>query len=74
MKVHNNLDSLHKLIPQRLLPTELGGTDFQISDVVEDWNKKLDDYSDYFLEDKEFGVDLELKAKLIKEKKKRGSQ
>lgn len=66
--MHNKVESLQKYVPLDLLPVEYGGKDLQTSDIIATWNKKLVEYYDYFMEDKHFGVDLELKKKLKKGK------
>lgn len=68
MEVHNKLESLHKYVPSYILPVEYGGIDLRFSDIIDDWNKKFVEYYEYFKEDKNYGVDLELKKKINKGK------
>uniref|UniRef100_A0A336LVV8 CSON005744 protein n=1 Tax=Culicoides sonorensis TaxID=179676 RepID=A0A336LVV8_CULSO len=66
MQVHNKIESLYKYVPVNLLPTEYGGSEIKMSDIIEDLSQKFDQYYDYFMEDKNYGVDLEMKKKLNK--------
>jgi len=59
LHVHgNNMESLYKIIPRRLMPEEYGGEAGPIQDIIDEWEKKLLSYRQYFQEDEEqFGVD-----------------
>lgn len=68
MEVHNKVDSLYKYVPVECLPVEYGGKDLKTSDIVDHWNKKFVEYYDFFMNDKNYGIDLELKKKFNKGK------
>ncbi|CRK86620.1 CLUMA_CG000457, isoform A [Clunio marinus] len=55
--VHSSLDSLYKVVPRRLMPSEYEGEAGSLQSLVEKWEKKLHSYRDYFVEDIKFGVD-----------------
>jgi hypothetical protein len=52
-----DFESLYKVVPQRLLPTEYGGEAGTISTITESWEKKLLENRDYFLNLSTFGTD-----------------
>ncbi|XP_063700142.1 retinol-binding protein pinta-like [Culicoides brevitarsis] len=68
MQVHSKVESLHKFVPPSILPVEYGGGDYKCSDIINTWSQKFLDFYDYFMEDKNFGVDLEMKKHLNKGK------
>ncbi|XP_065368349.1 alpha-tocopherol transfer protein-like [Calliphora vicina] len=56
--VHGNkMDLLTKEIPLKYLPKEYGGENGCIADLTVEWEKKLDDYRDYFKKNAEYGTD-----------------
>jgi len=57
MHVHNDMESLYKVVPRRLLPKEYGGEAGTIQELTEDLEKRLLAKRDFFLEDEKFGVD-----------------
>ncbi|XP_037813925.1 alpha-tocopherol transfer protein-like [Lucilia sericata] len=60
--VHGNkMDLLTNEIPLKYLPKEYGGENGCIADLTVEWEKKLDDYRDYFKKNAEFGTDEKLR-------------
>lgn len=57
LKIHPNNESLHKEIPQKLLPVEYGGENGTIDDLVKYWENKIGEYREYLLEEVNFGTD-----------------
>ena len=57
----NDLESLYKHIPQRLLPAEYGGENGTIPSIIDYWEKKIISYRDYFIEDAKYGSDEKLR-------------
>ncbi|KAK5646479.1 hypothetical protein RI129_004943 [Pyrocoelia pectoralis] len=55
---------LHKLIPKSNLPKELGGENYNVSDILNEWNHKIMSYRSWFLEDEKLRSD---ETKRIKE-------
>lgn len=53
----NNLNSLYKVIPKRLMPEEYGGTAGTIDSIINSWEKRIVSYRDYYKEEEQFGVD-----------------
>ncbi|XP_017785118.1 PREDICTED: alpha-tocopherol transfer protein-like [Nicrophorus vespilloides] len=47
--VHNDYESLHKMIPKDILPAEYGGTAGKCQDFHDAWMKKLEEYQPWFL-------------------------
>lgn len=59
IRVHfSGLSSLHEVIPQNILPVEYGGTNGTMSELIEYWFTKLDQYSEWFEEDEKYKADL----------------
>ncbi|XP_055382855.1 alpha-tocopherol transfer protein-like [Condylostylus longicornis] len=48
--LHTTMESLYKMVPRKLLPTEYGGEAGSIIDIGKEWVKKLDDYTEWFAE------------------------
>lgn len=55
--IHTDNESLYTEIPKKLLPVEYGGENGTIDDIVKYWEKKIEDYRDYLLEEAKFGTD-----------------
>lgn len=55
--VHSSLESLYKVIPQKLMPTEYGGEAGSVKSLSDACEKKVLAYRDYFLEESKYGVD-----------------
>lgn len=51
------MENLYQHIPKSLLPTEYGGDAGPIQDIIDQWEKKILEYRDYFLEEKNYGTD-----------------
>lgn len=52
------MESLYKNIPKEMLPSEYGGEAGPIQDIIDQWEKKINDYRDYFLEEEaNYGTD-----------------
>lgn len=61
--VHGNkMDLLIKEIPLKYLPKEYGGENGSAEDIITEWNKKMDEYSDYFQRSAAFGTDEKLRT------------
>ncbi|KAJ6649743.1 Alpha-tocopherol transfer protein-like [Pseudolycoriella hygida] len=54
--MHSSMDTFYKMIPRKMMPIEYEGEAGSIQILVDEWEKKLLSYRDYFL-DKTFGVD-----------------
>ncbi|XP_061392751.1 alpha-tocopherol transfer protein-like [Musca vetustissima] len=60
--VHGNkMDSLFKEVPQKYLPKEYGGENGSIEEIIAEWDKKFDQYRDYFKRSAEWGTDEKLR-------------
>lgn len=58
----NDMESLYRVIPRRLMPLEYGGEAGPIQDIIDEWEKKILSFRQYFQEDEEqFGVDERLR-------------
>ncbi|XP_046386013.1 alpha-tocopherol transfer protein-like [Ischnura elegans] len=56
--IHSDgLDSLYKFVPKEMLPEEYGGNAGPISEINEQWRKKLESYKDWFLEQENVKAD-----------------
>lgn len=52
------MESLYKNIPKEMLPSEYGGEAGPIQNIIDQWEKKINDYRDYFLEEEaNYGTD-----------------
>ncbi|RZC38351.1 alpha-tocopherol transfer protein-like [Asbolus verrucosus] len=50
MKIHDNLESLHEVVPKEYLPSEYGGTFSNIPDLLKKWDEAVVSHYDFFLE------------------------
>uniref|UniRef100_A0A1B0FLE9 CRAL-TRIO domain-containing protein n=1 Tax=Glossina morsitans morsitans TaxID=37546 RepID=A0A1B0FLE9_GLOMM len=65
---HNNkLESLTQHVPLKYLPKEYGGENGSIPEIIDEWDKKLDQYRDYFKKSVEWGTDEKLRIGKIKD-------
>jgi hypothetical protein len=56
--VHNDLESLYKHVPRRLLPSDYGGEAGTVESVINEWEKRLMSYRTYYKEeDSLYGVE-----------------
>lgn len=55
--VHNDLDSLHKMVPKEVLPEEYGGDCGPIAAISDAWYEKMCTYRDWFLEQENIKAD-----------------
>ena len=51
------MESLYKQVPKRLLPSEYGGEAGPLQNIINDWEKKIISYRQYFEEQDTYGVD-----------------
>lgn len=51
------MEALYKVIPKHLLPKEYGGDAGPIQAIIEDLEKRVIAFQDYYIEDEKFGVD-----------------
>lgn len=51
------MEALYKVVPRKLLPKEYGGDAGTIQELINQTEKKLIAYRDYFIEDENYGVD-----------------
>lgn len=49
--IHSNIDSLCKMVPRNLLPTEYNGDAGSIQSLIENWEKKIHSYRQYYLDE-----------------------
>ncbi|XP_059608767.1 alpha-tocopherol transfer protein-like [Phlebotomus argentipes] len=67
-QVHGNgVESIIKIVPQRILPQEYGGQAGSISELLASWEKRLIDNREYLMSEEKYGVD---ESKRINGKKK----
>ncbi|XP_013105396.1 alpha-tocopherol transfer protein-like [Stomoxys calcitrans] len=60
--VHGSkMELLTKEIPLKYLPKEYGGENGSIPEIVEEWDKKFDEYRDYFKRSAAYGTDEKLR-------------
>ncbi|XP_071443193.1 retinol-binding protein pinta-like [Hetaerina americana] len=53
----DDMNSLFKNVPKRILPNEYGGEAGPISDLASNWKKELENFRDWLLEDEKFKSD-----------------
>ncbi|KAG8226436.1 hypothetical protein J437_LFUL015104 [Ladona fulva] len=53
----DNMEEIFKVIPQRILPKEYGGDGGTTEELAMEWKSKIESYRDWFMEDKNYGVD-----------------
>lgn len=64
MFVHgSNREDLFKTIPKEALPTEYGGNNGSLQELIDHWEQKVLSYGDFFKEDTNYGVDESLRVK-----------
>lgn len=51
------MDALYKVVPRKLMPKEYGGEAGSIQDLIDENERRLVAFRDFFLEDDQFGVD-----------------
>ncbi|XP_017864346.1 PREDICTED: alpha-tocopherol transfer protein-like [Drosophila arizonae] len=59
--IHSKIDSLLEHVPLKYLPKEYGGENGSIQESIVEWQKKFDQYRDYFKENTKFGTDEKLR-------------
>lgn len=57
----NNFDSLYEQIPRKYLPTEYGGENGSIEQLVKDWEQRILAYRQYWVEENNYGTDERLR-------------
>ncbi|XP_063702308.1 LOW QUALITY PROTEIN: alpha-tocopherol transfer protein-like [Culicoides brevitarsis] len=63
-QVHgDNVEKLFEKIPRRLFPTEYGGEAGSIASIIEYWERKIDEYTDYFIEEETEGYGTDEKKR-----------
>lgn len=55
------MEELYKFVPKEYLPSEYGGTNGTIPELIERTEKELVSFNDYFIEDGQYGVDEKLR-------------
>lgn len=55
-RVHTDRESLFKIIPKQLLPSEYGGEAGPIQKIIDDLEKDLTEARDFFREEDNFGT------------------
>ncbi|RZC37481.1 CRAL TRIO domain containing protein [Asbolus verrucosus] len=53
LRIHDNLESLHKVIPKEYLPSEYGGTFSNVQDLLKKWDEVAVNHHDFFLQNYE---------------------
>ncbi|XP_030387013.1 alpha-tocopherol transfer protein-like [Scaptodrosophila lebanonensis] len=59
--IHSKLESLYEYVPKECLPTEYGGSNGTIQNVVDTWTQKLLSYKEFFEEDAQYGTNEKLR-------------
>lgn len=49
--------SLFKVVPRKVLPEEYGGEALPVQGLIDDLEKRMVAFNDYFIEDEKYGVD-----------------
>lgn len=49
--IHENISSLHEVIPKRVLPSDLGGTEKPLAEIYANWRKFYESHNAWFLEE-----------------------
>ncbi|XP_037941863.1 retinol-binding protein pinta-like [Teleopsis dalmanni] len=57
----NNLESLYASVPKESLPKDYGGESDSIEEITAYWDKKMDEYRDYFKEEINYGTNEKLR-------------
>ncbi|KAL9928347.1 alpha-tocopherol transfer protein-like [Glossina fuscipes fuscipes] len=58
---HDSLDSLSQHVPLKYLPSDYGGENGSIEEIVAEWDEKLNKYRDYFSKSIQWGIDEKLR-------------
>uniref|UniRef100_D3TPJ5 Phosphatidylinositol transfer protein SEC14 n=1 Tax=Glossina morsitans morsitans TaxID=37546 RepID=D3TPJ5_GLOMM len=58
---HSSLESLCQNVPLKYLPKDIGGENGSIAEMIDELDKKLDQYQDYFSKRTQWGVDEKLR-------------
>lgn len=59
--VHGKIDSLFEHIPLKYLPKEYGGENGSIDEIIDEMDKKFDEYIEFFKENANYGTDEKLR-------------
>lgn len=63
IKIHgNDMEGLYKCVPKECLPKEYGGTNGTVDEIIDFWTKKVQEYEDFFEEEKQYGSDEKLRT------------
>ncbi|KAL4718926.1 hypothetical protein ACJJTC_000009 [Scirpophaga incertulas] len=56
--VHNrNYDDLYNYIPKKILPEEYGGNGGVVKEIIDQWKRRISDYSDWLDDDMQYRTD-----------------
>ncbi|KAF5280970.1 hypothetical protein FQR65_LT14894 [Abscondita terminalis] len=61
MELYHNIEQMHAVIPQRLLPKEYGGNNGSLTDLKVVWKEKIESYREWFLKDSNFRTNESLR-------------
>ncbi|XP_059059453.1 uncharacterized protein LOC131852744 [Achroia grisella] len=63
LHVHNkNFDDLYKHVPKEILPVEYGGSGGTAQEIIDYWIKKIEAYSGWLEDDRQYGTDESKRA------------
>lgn len=65
--IHNDLNSLQQQFRKEILPTEYGGDDGPVQNIIDDWERILVENRDFFIDGENCGID-EVKTNVMKSK------
>lgn len=57
MHLHSNEESLFKVEPSKIFPREYGGDAGPVQGLIDDLEKRVVAFNDFFIEDEMYGVD-----------------